>query len=37
VTWDHDLHLYLRRVVTDSTQLGTPADHRERVAVAMGM
>jgi alkylation response protein AidB-like acyl-CoA dehydrogenase len=37
VTWDHDLHLYLRRVVADSTQLGTPADHRERVAVAMGM
>ena len=37
VTWDHDLHLYLRRVVTDSTQLGTPADHRERVAAAMGM
>lgn len=37
VTWDHDLHLYLRRVVTDSTQFGTPADHRERVAVAMGM
>lgn len=37
VTWDHDLHLYLRRVVSDSTQLGTPADHRERVAVAMGM
>lgn len=37
VTWDHDLHLYLRRVVTDSTQLGTPADHRERVAVAMGI
>lgn len=37
VTWDHDLHLYLRRVVTDSTQLGTPSDHRERVAVSMGM
>jgi alkylation response protein AidB-like acyl-CoA dehydrogenase len=37
VTWDHDLHLYLRRVVTDSTQFGTPADHRERVAAAMGM
>jgi alkylation response protein AidB-like acyl-CoA dehydrogenase len=37
VTWDHDLHLYLRRVVTDSTQWGTPADHRQRVAVAMGM
>ena len=37
VTWDHDLHLYLRRVVVDRTQMGTPRDHRERVAVAMGM
>jgi alkylation response protein AidB-like acyl-CoA dehydrogenase len=37
VTWDHDLHLYLRRMVVDRTQWGTPADHRERVAVAMGM
>jgi alkylation response protein AidB-like acyl-CoA dehydrogenase len=37
VTWEHDLHLYLRRVVTDATQFGTPSDHRERVAVAMGM
>jgi alkylation response protein AidB-like acyl-CoA dehydrogenase len=37
VTWDHDLHLYLRRVVQDQTQFGTPRDHRERVAaVAMG-
>jgi alkylation response protein AidB-like acyl-CoA dehydrogenase len=37
VTWDHDLHLFLRRVVVDRTQWGTPRDHRERVAVAMGM
>ncbi len=37
VTWDHDLHLYLRRVVVDRTQLGTPADHRERVARIMGL
>ncbi|MHB1711851.1 MAG: acyl-CoA dehydrogenase family protein [Acidimicrobiales bacterium] len=37
VTWDHDLHLYLRRVVVDRSQFGTPADHRERVAAAMGM
>ena len=32
VTWDHDLHLYLRRVVYDRAMHGTPADHRERVA-----
>ncbi len=37
VTWDHDLHLYLRRVVQDRTQFGTPRHHRERVAVAIGI
>ncbi|MGA3147068.1 MAG: acyl-CoA dehydrogenase family protein [Acidimicrobiales bacterium] len=37
VTWDHDLHLYTRRVVQDQTQFGTPRHHRERVAVAMGI
>jgi alkylation response protein AidB-like acyl-CoA dehydrogenase len=37
VTWDHDLHLYTRRVVQDRTQFGTPQDHRERVATAMGI
>jgi alkylation response protein AidB-like acyl-CoA dehydrogenase len=36
-TWDHDIHLYLRRVVVDRSQLGTPADHRERVAARMGI
>ena len=37
VTWDHDLHLYSRRVIQDQTQFGTPRDHRERVAVAAGL
>ncbi len=37
VTWDHDLHLFLRRVMVDVSQLGTPRDHRERVARCMGM
>jgi alkylation response protein AidB-like acyl-CoA dehydrogenase len=36
-TWDHDIHLYLRRVVVDRSQLGTPSDHRNRVAAAMGI
>jgi alkylation response protein AidB-like acyl-CoA dehydrogenase len=36
-TWDHDIHLYLRRVVVDRSQLGAPSDHRERVADAMGL
>ncbi len=32
LTTDHDLHLYLRRVVTDRSSFGTPAVHRRRVA-----
>ncbi len=37
VTWDHDLHLYLRRLVVDRDQFGTPRDHRERVASVAGL
>jgi alkylation response protein AidB-like acyl-CoA dehydrogenase len=37
VTWDHDLHLYLRRIVEDRAQFGTPRDHRGRVADRMGL
>jgi alkylation response protein AidB-like acyl-CoA dehydrogenase len=37
VTWDHDLHLYLRRVSQDQMLYGTAADHRERIAVAIGL
>ncbi len=37
VTWDHDLHLYLRRVVQDRALFGTPDEHRERIAVMAGM
>jgi alkylation response protein AidB-like acyl-CoA dehydrogenase len=32
VTWEHDLHLYLRRVTVDRSLNGTPTDHRERIA-----
>jgi alkylation response protein AidB-like acyl-CoA dehydrogenase len=32
LTFDHDIHLYLRRVTVDRVTYGTPADHRERVA-----
>jgi alkylation response protein AidB-like acyl-CoA dehydrogenase len=32
VTWEHDLHLYLRRVTTNRVTYGTPNDHRRRVA-----
>jgi alkylation response protein AidB-like acyl-CoA dehydrogenase len=37
VTWDHDLHLYLRRVSQDQMLYGTPADHRERIAALIGL
>ncbi len=31
LTFEHDLHLLLRRHTLDRTLLGTPADHRARV------
>jgi alkylation response protein AidB-like acyl-CoA dehydrogenase len=35
VTWEHDLHLYLRRITLDRNLFGTPAQHRERIADAI--
>jgi alkylation response protein AidB-like acyl-CoA dehydrogenase len=32
VTWEHDLHLYLRRATVDQALYGTPAEHRRRLA-----
>jgi alkylation response protein AidB-like acyl-CoA dehydrogenase len=32
VTYDHDLHLFLRRVTVNRALHGTPADHRQRLA-----
>jgi alkylation response protein AidB-like acyl-CoA dehydrogenase len=32
VTWDHDLHLYLRRVTVNRATYGTPEEHLLRVA-----
>jgi alkylation response protein AidB-like acyl-CoA dehydrogenase len=32
VTWEHDLHLYLRRVTVNRATHGTPEDHAERIA-----
>jgi alkylation response protein AidB-like acyl-CoA dehydrogenase len=31
VTWEHDLHVYLRRVMLDRSMFGTPEDHNLRV------
>jgi alkylation response protein AidB-like acyl-CoA dehydrogenase len=36
-TWEHDLHLYLRRVETNSAIWGGPDFHRDRLAVAVGL
>lgn len=35
VTWEHDLHLYLRRVTTNRFLQGTPDDHRERLTALL--
>ena len=37
VTWEYDLHLYLRRATTNQIRYGTPRDHRERIAQLIGM
>jgi alkylation response protein AidB-like acyl-CoA dehydrogenase len=33
ITFEHDLHLFLRRLTVDRSLAGTPADHRQRIAV----
>jgi alkylation response protein AidB-like acyl-CoA dehydrogenase len=37
VTWEHDLHLYLRRVTTGRQLMGTPADHALHLASLLGL
>ena len=32
LTWEHDLHLYQRRIVADRNTYGTPEDHRQCLA-----
>ena len=32
LTWEHDLHLYQRRIAADRNTHGTPADHRLQLA-----
>ena len=34
VTWEHDLHLYLRRATVNRATHGTPEEHAERVAAS---
>ena len=37
VTWEHDIHLYLRRVTTDRALWGTPSEHRRLLADILGV
>ncbi len=37
VTWEHDVHLYLRRATSNQVHYGTPSEHRERIAALIGM
>jgi alkylation response protein AidB-like acyl-CoA dehydrogenase len=37
VTWEHDLHLYLRRVTQNAALYGSARDHRARTAALLGM
>jgi alkylation response protein AidB-like acyl-CoA dehydrogenase len=36
-TWEHDLHLFLKRAKSGDAQFGTAADHRARVAELIGL
>ncbi len=36
-TWEHDLHLYFRRLATDALLYGEPAWHRERICALHGL
>jgi alkylation response protein AidB-like acyl-CoA dehydrogenase len=36
-TWEHDMHLYVRRVRADAALFGTAAFHRQRVAELIGL
>ncbi len=36
-TWEHDLHLFMRRIRTNAVLYGEPAWHRERVCALNGL
>lgn len=37
VTWEHDLHLYLRRTTLNRSLYGSPEQHRERLCMLLGV
>jgi len=36
-TWEHDIHLYVKRAMSSATLLGTTGYHRNRVAALLGL
>ena len=36
-TWEHDMHLYVKRAKTGAALLGTAAEHRAKIASAIGL
>ena len=36
-TWEHPAHLHVKRAKSSEVLLGTPAEHRERIAVLLGL
>jgi alkylation response protein AidB-like acyl-CoA dehydrogenase len=36
-TWEHDMHLYVRRATADTQLLGTAREHRARIADLLGV
>jgi alkylation response protein AidB-like acyl-CoA dehydrogenase len=36
-TWEHDMHLYVRRAKVDAQLFGTTHDHRVRIAALLGL
>ena len=37
VTWEHDIHLYLRRATVNRGMFGSPSEHRRRLADILGI
>jgi alkylation response protein AidB-like acyl-CoA dehydrogenase len=37
VTWEHDIHIYLRRAMLNRGLYGSPTEHREALAAGLGM
>jgi alkylation response protein AidB-like acyl-CoA dehydrogenase len=37
VTWEHDIHLYLRRATVNRAVYGTPEQHYERICSLLGL